>query len=70
MKGYKDYLFLFFLCLSFLLITNGLAYCRGQKNVKIEAIEKGVAKWVITTNTAGEATVEFEWILPAEKKEK
>jgi hypothetical protein len=52
--------------LSFVLL--GSSYHMGKRTVRIEAVKNGTARWVSTISEDGEATVKFEWILPAEKK--
>lgn len=42
----------------------------NKRHYEREAVKVGVAQWVTTTNENGEASTEFKWIVPTEKKEK
>lgn len=52
-----ELIFMLFICLVSSLVSGGLGYAGGQKEVRIEAVKKGYAEWEVAEN--GQTT--FTW---------
>lgn len=58
------------LTLFFSFLANHDGRNQGIKEMQLDAVKKGVARWETITNSDGNFNTEFKWIIPTEKKEK